>query len=284
MDTVLVLGAGGTTGRRLVDQLNHQRLVTVRTAGRRDGLDVRFDWDDPGTWDAAVAGAQAVYVVPPALRTDPSDQVSSFLDLAGRSGTTRAVLVSSLGVTFPGEPADSGRRRTERAVRESGLRWTIARPSGFMQNLSEGFLAGGVAQGTILSATANGRVPLVDAGDIAGVAAVALTTDTLQGRVAALTGPAALSFEEATAIISRRAGRPVAHRSIGGPALSDLLVGFGLPADYVEMLVRDQLAIAEGHAASVSADVPGILGRAATGFEDFAATTPWPGPAPAGDG
>jgi NADPH:quinone reductase-like Zn-dependent oxidoreductase len=51
---ILVLGATGSTGRRLTGLLRAAG-ETVRVASRRG--EVRFDWTDSGTWERAVAGA-----------------------------------------------------------------------------------------------------------------------------------------------------------------------------------------------------------------------------------
>ena len=65
---ILLLGGTGKTARRIAPRL---RLAgaTVRTAARSNA-DVRFDWDDPTTHDAALEGIDAVYLVPPSLRLD----------------------------------------------------------------------------------------------------------------------------------------------------------------------------------------------------------------------
>jgi hypothetical protein len=49
-----------------------------------------------------------------------------------------------------------------------------------------------------------------------------------------------------------------------------MLRGFGLPAAYADILVRDQEAIRDGNAAAVSPDVERVLGRSAGTFEAFA--------------
>jgi uncharacterized protein YbjT (DUF2867 family) len=58
-DTVLVLGATGTTGRRLVPRLA-ARGVQVKAASRQPGEGrTLFEWDQPSTYEDAVAGADA---------------------------------------------------------------------------------------------------------------------------------------------------------------------------------------------------------------------------------
>ncbi|WP_422070716.1 SDR family oxidoreductase [Streptomyces hoynatensis] len=85
----------------------------------------------------------------------------------------RLVLLTAHGV---GE-ADGGHplRPAERAVRESGVAWTILRPDWFAQNFGEGFWLPLVRGGTPALPTGEGRTPFVDAEDIAEVAVAALT-------------------------------------------------------------------------------------------------------------
>src|SRR4051794_11218471 len=197
-DTILVLGATGKTGRRLVTRLR-ARSMKVRAASRQPG-DGRtlFDWDRPDTHGPALAGVDAVYLVAPELVEDPTSVTGPFLDRAKRAGVTRLVVLSSLGVEFPREDPASGRRKLERQAMASGLTWTILRPSGFAQNFSEGFMLPGILQADMVAtATGDGAAAFVDADDIAAVAAAALTQDGHAGATYAITPPDALTFSEA---------------------------------------------------------------------------------------
>lgn len=264
---ILVLGATGKTGRRLVDQLS-VRGVAIRAASRTSR--VRFDWSAPETFDRALDGVRALYLVPPELVEDPSAQVAELLDRAHRAGVERAVLLSSLGVTFPGEPTDSGRLAVERAVRSSPLAWTILRPSGFMQNFTEGFLRAGVLRGAFAAATGDGAIAYVDAADIAAVAAHALLDDGHTGETYAITGGEALTNARAAAILGDIAGRPVAFHAISSAEMTELLRGFAIPPEYVAMLVRDMEAVRRGDGAVLADTVERITGRAPTSFRAFA--------------
>ena len=232
---------------RLVPRLA-ERGVTVRAVSRK----TNFDWARPETFPPAVAGVDAVYLIPPAFIADATPMVRPFLVAAKAAGAARVVVVSSLGVEFPHEPKTSGRIALERCVQDSGLEWTVLRPGGFAQNFSESFMLPGVRQGTVVSATGTGAVAFIDADNIAAVAAAALTEPGHASATYALTGPSALTFSEAVAIISKVSGRPVTHRAISGDEFAAMLAGFGLPPDYAAILVRDQRGIAEGAGARVS--------------------------------
>lgn len=268
--SVLVLGATGKSGRRLVPELA-ARGVSVRAASRTPGEGVVFDWQRPETFAPALAGMEAVYLVTPNGIEDPSGLVAELLAEAKAAGVRRVVAVSSMGVEFPGEPTGSGRLKVERLVKTSGLEWTVLRPGGFDQNFSEDFLLPGIMQRDMLAtATGDGRVGFVDAGDIAAVAAAALTEGGHAGETYAITGPEALSFAEAAAIIGEAAGRPIGHRPIAPEELTGILGGAGVPADYAAMVVRDQVGIRDGHGARLTDVVERVTGRPAVGFRDYA--------------
>ena len=268
---VLVLGATGITGRRIAARLA-ARGASVRAASRNtaDGH-TSFDWANVSTHHPALAGATALYLVPPPLVVDPSAALAALLETARLAGVRTVVACSSLGVTFPHEPAHSGRLAWERAGTNSGLAWTVLRPGGFMQNFSEGFLLQGILRaGGVTSATGDGAVALIDADDIADVAVDALVDDRHAGQHYSLTGPSALTFARATELVAAAAGKPLTHRSISSTAFASMLQSVGLPATYVEVLVRDQEAIRDGHAVAVSDDVERVLGRRPGTFEAFA--------------
>ncbi|HEX8864526.1 MAG TPA: SDR family NAD(P)-dependent oxidoreductase, partial [Lentzea sp.] len=87
--TILVLGATGKTGRRVVSTLEAAG-VDVRSASRATG----FDWNDPTTWKPFLHGVTAAYVIAP---EDPS-AAAPFTELAVASGLRRLVLLSGRGL------------------------------------------------------------------------------------------------------------------------------------------------------------------------------------------
>jgi uncharacterized protein YbjT (DUF2867 family) len=274
--TILVIGATGKTGRRLVPRL-HAAGLQVRAASRRPNPGfTRFDWGDPTTHRPALAGADAVYLVAPELVENPSPMVGPFLDLADNLGVERVVLLSSQGAGFPGEDATSGRRTLERRVKDTALDWTILRATGFAQNFSEGFLLPGIVTAdAVVTASEDGAVAFVDAEDIAAVAATALLEDGHAKAQYVVTGPDALTFDQAAATISAEVGRTITHQRISLDDMAQNLAAAGVPVDYAAMLLRDMAGTRAGHGAVVTDVVPRICGRPAVGFTDFAKTA-WP--------
>lgn len=269
-DDVLVLGATGKTGRRVVQRLQ-RRSVPVRAASRSAA--VTFDWAKRETWGPALLGVRAAWVVLPELVEDPSPALRAWLDEAAAAGVARAVLLGSLGVAFEGEPETSGRRRVEAVAAAAPLETVVLRPGGFLQNFTEGFARAGLEQmDAVVSATGQGRTGWIDADDLAAVGVELLLTPRLDARVVTLTGPALLSAADLARAFTRALERPISVREVTLEAMEQTLLGAGMPPAYAAMLLRDLRAIAHGKAEVLSSDVARILGRPPRSLDDFAAT------------
>jgi uncharacterized protein YbjT (DUF2867 family) len=273
MSEILVLGATGKTGRRTTRHLTAGGHA-VRAAARTPGdpapgvTPVRFDWSDPATYDAALAGADAVYVIPPAFRLDHPPLIASLLERARRAGVRRAVLLGARGGQLdPSSPL----ARAEAALRDSGLEWSVVRPTWFMQNFTEGFFRPGLdATSELVAPAGDGATPFVDADDIAAVVAAALTDARHAGRAYDLSGPAARTFAEAAAVLGEHAGREVRYVDADPAGWERGAVAAGVPADYAGLLGALFGLIRAGQDAAVSDGVRRALGREPTSLEAWA--------------
>ncbi|MEU4807509.1 NAD(P)H-binding protein [Actinosynnema sp. NPDC023587] len=252
--TILVLGATGKTGRRVTAALG----PAARPASRSSEL--RFDWSDDSTWDAALAGATAVYLVPPATNLDATE-VAAFVPRAVAAGVTRIVLLSARGI----DP-DDGR---EAAVRASTADWTILRPTWFHQNFTEDFLLPMVLGNEVTLPLGPGGHPFIDVRDIADVAVAALTRDGHAGEVYELSGPEALSFPDAVARVAEATGRDITLVDVPGAAITEALRAGGFSTEYATVLGYALEAIRDGHDAELSTGVQEVLGREPRPFADY---------------
>ncbi|MFC4553924.1 NAD(P)H-binding protein [Georgenia faecalis] len=256
---VLVLGGTGTIGHRVVAQLL-DRGLPARAASRH--TDPPLNWADPTTWDAALDGAERIYLLLP----DDVDLPDGFLDRARAAGVRRVVLHSDRAVDLMNVTRLQG---AERAVRASGLEWTIIRPDWFAQNF-ETFFRDGIVGGRLCMPVGEAKQGFVDGDDIAAVAVKALTTDAHLGEVLEITGPTALSFREATALIADAIGRPVEFD--GTPqAYREQMLAVGLPEEAVEGLIQSFAPVAEAGDTHPTGVVEAVLGRPARPFADYVA-------------
>jgi len=180
---ILVTGATGKSGRRVVARLRAAG-TPVRAASRTG--EHPFDWTDTRTWDAALDGVRAIYLV----QLNGTRLLRPFLDRAAHHGVRRVVLASGRGIDDPDYIRGNGAVREaaldgEAAVRASGLDWTINRPGWFAQTFTEGVYANAVRAGDLRLPAGDGAASFVDADDVAAVTVAALTEDGHAGETSA---------------------------------------------------------------------------------------------------
>ncbi|WP_026922701.1 hypothetical protein [Glycomyces arizonensis] len=260
---ILVVGATGKTGRRVVEGL--RRLGERPRAASRSGA-VRFDWYDPSGWRAALDGVDRVYIAPPTVPDLAAKQVAAFARLAVDNGVRKLVLLS-------GRSARAGSERMlalERAVRVPGAEGIVLRPSVFDQNFSEGNLRQSVIGGTIrLVATGNAAVDFIDAADIADVAVALLTAEARHEPVYELSGPAAMSYVDAAALISKATGMDLRVVEVEPEAWAAAALAKGAPADAVDWSLEAADGVRAGFYATPFTGVQDVLGRAPVTFDAF---------------
>ncbi|GAA3680331.1 NAD(P)H-binding protein [Nonomuraea antimicrobica] len=264
ISSILVTGGTGKTGRRVAALLD-RRGVPARVASRSGS--VRFDWTDETTWDPALAGVRAVYLVD-SQDVGAAAEVRAFTERAVARGVDRLVLLSARVWAEMGDPAGLA---VEKAVREAGVAWTILRPSWFAQNFGEDpLIAGAMAGGDLRLPTGEGQEPFIDAEDIAEVAVAALTGDGHTGQIYELSGPRALTWGQAVAEIARTTGRAVRFTPISDEQYRTELAAAGHPDDHAEITSALFAHIRHGRGAALSDGVRRALGREPADFASYA--------------
>ena len=267
---ILVTGATGKTGRRIVERLTSAGLP-VRAGSR--GAEPPFDWYDPTTWDAVLEGVDAAYISywPDLAAPGAVEATSKFAKLAVEKGVRRLVLLAGRG--------EAEAERAERAVAESGADLTIVRSTWFMQNFSEGDFLGQVLSGEVTLPAGDMVEPFVDADDIADVAVAALTEDGHVGELYELTGPRLLTFSEAIEEIGKATGREIRYAPVSVGEFAEAMAAQGVPAEAIEIFSFLFGEILDGRNAHLTDGVQRALGRQPRDFREFvwdaAATGVW---------
>jgi uncharacterized protein YbjT (DUF2867 family) len=261
---VLVTGATGKTGRRLVAQL--QAAGVDHRAASRTG-ERPFDWTDPQTWDAALAGAASVYLVAPPAVEDPYSRIVAFAKRAVARGVRRFVFLSMASLPAGG-PAHG---QVHQWLKDNADDWAVLGPSAFMQNFTEGALQATIQrEDAFYSNTGTGRVAFISADDIARAAFALLTGAGGANRDFVITGEAALSYDEVAERISQACGRRITHIHISTEALVERFLARGLPEATARFLAFGYEAIASGAFDGTTDVLRALTGAPATTFEAFA--------------
>ncbi len=163
----------------------------------------QVDLDDPAAAGAALSGCEMLF-----LLAGFAD-MTALLSAARQAGVRRVALLST-GAVQDGDEANAVvamNAGSERAVRASGLQWTILRASGFQSNALR-WLPQLAAGDVVRDPFPDVPIALVDPADLAAAAVVALSGGH-DGKTLRLTGPEALRPAKQVAIVSRATGRPM---------------------------------------------------------------------------
>jgi uncharacterized protein YbjT (DUF2867 family) len=262
--TLLIAGGAGKTGKRVAERLTRQGR-NVRLASR--STDPTFDWVQPQTWGTALKGVSAVYIayqpdlaVPGAVET-----VSDFFRRATENGVEKLVLLSGRG-----EPEAE---EAEQALRATSAEWTILRSSWFSQNFSENYLLDAIVEGEVALPQGLAAEPFVDVEDIAEIATAAFMDSRHSRQLYDITGPDALTFEDAIAAIAAATGRTISFALIPPAEYRAELMRQNLPQDVVELVMYLFTTVLDGRNTPLGDGVRSALGRAPSSFADYVART-----------
>ncbi|MBB2793934.1 UNVERIFIED_ORG: uncharacterized protein YbjT (DUF2867 family) [Rhizobium pisi] len=267
---ILVIGATGTVGRHVVDGLlaKGEAVKAASRAGKpvANAEGVVFDYAKPETFGPAFDGVDRAYVLLASGYADSKGMLLPVIEAAA-ARKVKVVLQSAFGVD-----ADDAipYRQVEIALEKSGTPYVILRPNWFSDNFHT-FWKPGIDHGQIALPAAEGKSSFIDARDVAASGVAALTSSSFDGKAFNLTGPEALSYTQAAAILSEAIGKPVSYNAVSDEAFIDMLTGAGVSADYASFLASIFYPVRQGWTAVVNGDVETLTGKAPRSLQTYAA-------------
>ncbi|MFD3662571.1 NAD(P)H-binding protein [Streptomyces sp. NPDC058659] len=213
---ILVTGATGNIGSALLKELAACGAGPLRGLSRTaaqaafpEGVEaVEGDFAEPASLKRALDGVRALFLV----SRVGSD--ADILEAARQAGVEHVVLVSSITVqTHPHLGPAAENAAVERLLHDSGMAWTILRPTQFASN-ARMWAESVQRHETVRAPYADTALPTIHPADIAAVARVALTEPGHRGRTYALTGPEPVSARQQVEAIATALGRAVPFTEI----------------------------------------------------------------------
>jgi uncharacterized protein YbjT (DUF2867 family) len=196
---------------------NRDRLESLRGMGARL---VQADLKEPASLPEVCHGAESIIsTVSTTLSRQEGDSIPSvdqegqlaLVDAARAAGVRHFVYVSYSGNFDAGRdpsPLTVAKRSVERRLRESGLTYTILRPSCFMEVWLGPALGFDHAAGKVqVYGSGQNRLSWISLRDVAAFAVESLDNPAARNAVIELGGPAALSYDEVIGIFEQASGR-----------------------------------------------------------------------------
>jgi uncharacterized protein YbjT (DUF2867 family) len=277
---ILVTGATGLNGRELIARLSARRVpvrALVRTPGKAEALAalpgveiVAGDMARPETLASALRGVDRAMLI---SSSDPMmfEVQANFIDAARRAGVKHVVKLSGIMPALD-SPFRFARMHAEieHKLEDSGMAYTHLRAGEFMPAYFRQVPAI-VSKGMFFLPMEDARIASVDVGDIAEVAALALTDAGHEGKTYPLTGPEALTMAEVAQKLSSATGKTIRYVNVTPEEAKSAQRAAGLPEYMVDALAELFAERRKGKESAVSAVIPTLLGRSATSFDEFAA-------------
>jgi uncharacterized protein YbjT (DUF2867 family) len=274
MSTILVTGARGNIGSRVVDKLVRSGArvrVLVRqpsAALDRPSIEViRGSYDDAPAVAAAMAGASRALVITAGPDLARHDGV---LALAARAaGVAHVVKISVLGARRDGSEIPAWHHDGEQRIAATGVATTFVRPSSFASN-ARGWLGTLRSLGKAFGALGTTALPVIHPEDIADVAVLALTAPGHAGKVHELTGPEALTPAEQVAILGEVAGKPFDYVNVDDDAAVRGMIDSGMPKPMADAMIHLVQALRGLGRVAPNEIVAQLLGRPPRTFRQWA--------------
>lgn len=289
---ILVAGSTGTVGHLVVQRLRQrgqpvralvrpgapdEKLRRLRTVGAEI---VEADLKDPPSLMPACAGIDTVVSTASAMisrgegdsvfTVDRDGQVA-LVDAARQAGVRHFIYLSFSGHIDGEFPLREAKRTVERRLIESGLAYTILRPSFFMEVWLGPHLGFDPIGGTVrIFGSGDRPVSMISALDVAEYAAACVGNAAVLNQVIELGGPRPVTVNEVVALYETALGRSVQRQHVPETALTAQLAGAQDPVDRSRAGLA--LTVARGDAIDVAPALQKVPIRL-TPVEDFVART-----------
>ena len=244
-----LVGATGTIGRHLLSDLEalkvpvtclQRRSSQASIKAARSTRVVKVDLNQPETLKTALSGCRSLF-----LLTGPDPNLSTqqlpVLQAASEAGIEHVVKLSAGDPVLSENSASQiGREhwRVEQELMRSGLDWTMLRPGFFMQNFTAMAAAIRTFRAVALPVPPHMTVGMVDAADIAAVAAVVLVEGAFKGEVVSLAGESYLMCDFPL-LLSHVLGQEVTYEQVTLDAAAEGMKAAGMP----DWMISQQLEV-----------------------------------------
>jgi NAD(P)H dehydrogenase (quinone) len=279
---IVVTGATGHLGRLVIAELLERGVApggiaaVVRDADKAadlaaSGIELRVaDYDRPASLKDAFAAGDRVLMISANEVGRRVPQHTAVIDAAAAAGVALLAYTGVLG----GPAADfllaEEHKATEEHILASGLPYAFLR-NGWYTEVYTANLPAVLEHGVVIGNAGQGRVASAARADYAAAAAAVLTGEGHENRVYELSGDTAWSFPDYAATVAEESGREVTYHDVSAEERQEILVGVGVPADFVTVLVDVDRAIERGLLGGTSGEMARLIGRPTTPLRETVA-------------
>lgn len=284
MSNIVITGAAGNFGKATIENLLNKGkkpssiIALVRDESKAKDLKdkgVVVKIGDYGQYESlldAFQGAQKVLLI---SGTDLANRSKQHLNVvkAAKEAGAKHILYTSIERKFddPNSPLGdlaSSHFETEKAIKESGLDYTIFRNNLYLEVIPM-FVGEKVFENGIFFPAGEGKSAFASREDLAEAVANVLLSEGHENKDYAMNNIENYSFSDIAKTISGISEKEVNYVSPSVEVYTDVLSNAGVPAIYIGMFVGFAEAIKQGQQEAPKTDLEELLGRQPINLKNF---------------
>lgn len=278
---IAITGANGNLGKATISFLLKKTapaniVAVVRDAAKAQdladaGIQLRVaDYNDPASLRKAFENADKVLQISTASYGEPAmREEGNVVKAAKDQGVKHIVYTSTL---TPGEDVHFLAARTchntERAIKASGMDYTIFRNSMYLETIPL-FIGSAMENGQVYYPAGAGKVSFVFRPDIAEALANVLTSEGHQNNVYNITGSEAYSFGDIADLLRSEKAMDAAYFDIPADAYRAELVKFEMPESEIDFYLSMAHSIKAAEFSRTDDMLERLLERPRLGIREF---------------
>ena len=278
MDKYLVTGASGNIGKYVVEELltlNKDIKAAVHNIEKaksifkdKENIElVKFDFLDKNTFDKALEGVRAIFLVRPPSLAKPEKDMLPFLEAAKEKGIEKIVFVSLLGVEKnPIVP----HRKIEDMIKKLSIPYVFLRPSFFMQNLNTNHREEIRKRDELYIPAGKSKTSFIDTRDIGRAVAITLIDEKYKNTAITLTGKEAIDYYQVSNTLSEVLKRNIEYKNPSLLSFRKERIKRGTPKEFANVMTLLYLMTKLGTAKDITYDLEKLIGREPISFKQYA--------------
>ncbi|MGE0079351.1 MAG: SDR family oxidoreductase [Bacteroidales bacterium] len=231
-----ITGATGQLGSLVVEQLKakvgaENIVALVRTPQKAEKLGVEsraFDYDKPDELVTTLKGIDRLLLISSNEIGQRARQHANVIGAAKKAGVAWIVYTSLLHADTSSLSLAGEHLATEKALKESGLTYTLLRNGWYTENYT-GSIPGAVSAGAFIGSAGNGKISSASRADFAEAAAVVIANEIHKGKVYELAGDESYTLSDLAAEVSKQTGKNIPYNNLPESEYAAILKKVGLP-------------------------------------------------------
>lgn len=273
-----VTGATGQLGSLVVELLKEKAgvgnvVALTRSPEKAEGFGVEvraFDYEKPAELAAALKDIDRLLLISSSEIGKRIMHHTNVINAAKQSGVKWIVYTSLLHADTTSLTLAEEHLATEKALKESGLDFSILRNGWYTENYT-GSISGALGAGAFVGSAGDGKISSATRADFAEAAAVAITNENHKGQVYELAGDEAYTLSELAAEISKQTEKDIPYNNLPESEYAKILKGIGLPDFFADAIASWDVSASKGDLFDDSKQLSKLIGRPTTPLSDAVA-------------